>query len=131
MHNIYPIKLETYEMSVGSDVRPRASWIYTWAFKGIANGFVIEEIYCQSKQMERRPNPSLPLDPPNIRVKSVDLEFPRQKTEKPVSRGNIHSGNISHIKILKPDQTGSSEPIRKNIRRKRHIEQLQSLFVAF
>jgi hypothetical protein len=80
--------------------------------------------------MERRPNPSLPLEPPNIRVKSVDLGFARQKTEKPVSRGNIHSGKISHIKILKLDQTSLRELIWKNLRKERHIEKLQPLFVA-
>jgi hypothetical protein len=52
--------------------------------------------------MERSPNPSLPLEPPKTRVKFGDLGFARQKTEKPVSRGNIHSGKISHRKILKP-----------------------------
>jgi len=56
--------------------------------------------------MEKSPNPSLPLEPPNTRVKSLDFGFARQKTEKPVSSGNIHSGKISHIKILKPDQIG-------------------------
>ena len=77
----------------------------------------------------------MPLEPPNTRVKSVDLGFARQKTEKPVSRGNIHSGKISHIKILKPDsdQTDSHEPelSRENLRRERNIEYFQSLFVAF
>ncbi len=73
----------------------------------------------------------MPLEPPNTRVKSVDLGFPRQNTEKPVSRGNIHSGKISHIKILKPDQTGSYELLLKDLRKGRNIEQFQSLFVAF
>ena len=81
--------------------------------------------------MERRPNPSLPLEPPNTRVKSVDLGFARQKTEKPVSMGNIHSGKISHIKILKPGQTGSHELVRKNLRKERNVEEFQSLSVAF
>jgi hypothetical protein len=57
--------------------------------------------------MERSPNPSLPLEPPKTRVKFGDLGFARQKTEKPVRRGNIHSGKISHKKILKLDETGS------------------------
>ncbi len=81
--------------------------------------------------MERRPNPSFPLEPPNTRVKSVDLGFARQKTEKPVSRGNIHSGKISHIKILKPDQTGPQHELTEDLRKERNIEEFQSLFVAF
>ena len=52
----------------------QSEWgVFTWALRGIANGFDSPEIYCQSKQMERRPKPSLPLEPPNIRVKFVDL----------------------------------------------------------
>lgn len=31
------------------------------------------EIYCQSKHSDNRPRPSFPLEPPKIRVKSVDF----------------------------------------------------------
>lgn len=73
-------------------------------------------MYCQSKQIERRPSPSLPFEPPKMRVKSWDLGLARQNIENPVRisagiqhyrkyylpvrRGKIHSGNISQIKML-------------------------------
>jgi len=41
----------------------------------------------------------LPLLPPNIYVKSASFGLARQKMEKPVRRGNIHSGKSSQIKI--------------------------------
>ena len=57
-------------------------------------------MYSQSRQSDKSPKPSLPFDPPKIRVKSSDVGFARQNTEKPVNRGKIHSGNISHTNIL-------------------------------
>jgi hypothetical protein len=113
------------------ETQRRVMYKYTWLLRGIANGFPPPEIYCQSKQIERRPNPSLPLEPPNTRVKSVDLGFAKQKTEKPVSRGNIHSGRISHMKILEPDQSSLHELMWKNLRKESHIEEFQPLLVAF
>lgn len=82
--------------------------------------------------MEKRPNPSLPLEPPNTRVKSADLGFARQKTEMPVSRGNIHSGKISQIKILESKLVTARFHmlLRKNLRQECNIEQFQSLFVV-
>ena len=81
--------------------------------------------------MESRPNPSLPLEPPNTRVKSVDLGFARQNTEKPVSSGNIHSGKISQIKILLPISYGPFTYARteENLRNERNVEHFQSLFI--
>ena len=58
------------------------------------------EIYCQSKQIDNRPSPSFPLEPPKIRVKSGDRGFARQNIESPVSKGKIHSGSISQKKML-------------------------------
>ena len=58
------------------------------------------EIYCQSKQIDNRPSPSFPFEPPKIRVKSADRGFVMQNIENPVRRGNIHSGRISQKKML-------------------------------
>lgn len=58
------------------------------------------EIYCQSRQIESIPRPSFPLVPPKIRVKVWERGSARQKIEKPVRSGKIHSGNNSQIKIL-------------------------------
>lgn len=63
------------------------------------------EINCQSKQMDRIPSPSFPLDPPNIRVNVCDFWFAKQKIEKPVRRGNIHSGKISQMNMLTIDMS--------------------------
>lgn len=81
--------------------------------------------------MERSPNPSLPLEPPKTRVKFGDLEFARQNTEKPVRRGNIHSGKISHNKNSKTRSDRLNRLLQKYLRKERHIEKLHSLFVAF
>ena len=62
--------------------------------------FVPGEIYCQSKQIDNRPSPSFPFEPPKIRVKSTDRGFAMQNIENPVRRGNIHSGKISQKKML-------------------------------
>jgi hypothetical protein len=37
-----------------------------------SKALVRAEIYCQSKQIDNRPSPSFPLEPPKIRVKSAD-----------------------------------------------------------
>ena len=52
--------------------------------------------------MESGPNPSLPLEPPNTHVKSVDLRFARQNMDKLVSSGKVYSGKMSQIKPLIP-----------------------------
>jgi len=70
-------------------------------------------MYCQSKHKEKRPNPSLPLDPPNTRVKSWDVGFARQNTEKPVSKGKIHWGKSSHMKILYNWHVSKSENMNR------------------
>jgi hypothetical protein len=82
MHNKYPKKFENC------------------ACNGIANGFTPPLIYCQSKHIERSPSPSFPFDPPNTRVKSWEDCLARQKMERPVRRGKIHSGIISQKKML-------------------------------
>jgi hypothetical protein len=61
---------------------------------------LLEEIYCQSKHIDKNPRPSLPLEPPKMRVKSGDLGLARQNIENPVRRGKIHCGKISQTKIL-------------------------------
>jgi len=58
------------------------------------------EIYCQSKHIDKNPRPSLPSEPPNMRVKSGELGVARQNIENPVKRGKIHCGKISQTKIL-------------------------------
>ena len=63
MHRIYPTKFEN------------------WAFRGMTKGLTDPAMYCQSKQTLSSPKPSLPLDPPNTRVKSMDDWFARQKME--------------------------------------------------
>jgi hypothetical protein len=102
MRDIYSIKLKTYEMSVSSGVRLRVGVVDEYILlRGTANGFTPGDICSQSRQMERRLTP-------NTRVESEGLGFVRQVTEQPVlSRGKIYSGKITHIKILKPYQTGS------------------------
>jgi len=55
---------------------------------------------CQSKEIERRPSPSLPLLPPNTRETVALFGAARQKIDTPVRRGNIHSGKSSQIKML-------------------------------
>jgi hypothetical protein len=61
---------------------------------------ILPEIYCQSKQIDKKPSPSFPPEPPNIRVKSAERGFARQNIENPVRSGNIHSGRISQKKML-------------------------------
>ena len=58
------------------------------------------DMYCQSKQIDNRPSPSFPFEPPKIRVKSADRGFAMQNIENPVRRGNIHSGRSSQKKML-------------------------------
>lgn len=87
---------------VSTENRVRTDLHITCARKGMAIGLTPPDIYCQSRQRDSKPRPSLPLDPPKMRVKSGDLGFARQKIEKPVRSGNIHSGKISQIKMLAP-----------------------------
>ena len=73
-------------------------------------------MYCQSKDIERRPRPSFPFEPPNTRVKSAEFGLAKQNTEKPVRRGKIHSGTISQINMLSERQhevDGSKTLIRQ------------------
>jgi hypothetical protein len=54
-------------------------------------------IYCQSREMESRPSPSFPFDPPNKLVNSMLFLFARQKTDTPVRTGIIYSGKTSIV----------------------------------
>ena len=67
------LRLEQTRVRVAYMDKINAMKLETCAFRGIAMGLVaLPEMYCQSKQIESRPSPSFPLEPPKIRVKSGD-----------------------------------------------------------
>lgn len=49
-------------------------------------------MYCQSRDMDKRPNPSFPFEPPKILVNSILFLLARQKTDTPVRIGMMYSG---------------------------------------
>ena len=117
MHSMFPMNNES--CSRINFIGNKVCLSLTCDFKGIAIGLKPLDMYCksecqlryhggslvisltcQSKQIERRPSPSLPLLPPNTLETAALFGAARQKTDTPVRRGNIHSGNSSQIKML-------------------------------
>lgn len=67
------------------------------------------EMYCQSKQIESNPRPSLPLEPPKTRVKSAELGLARQKMENPVTK------SVSRCHLAFKQLTQGENPLREQL----------------
>ncbi len=72
----------------------------TMVSSGSHMGEPSEAMYCQSKQIERKPRPSLPEAPPKEVGKDHAVLTSKTEDRHTLEHGEMYSGNTSHVKMM-------------------------------